>query len=297
MSDFKETKNLCPACGGKDLNINAFVSEQGFMSIGGFNHSACLTCGTVFVNPQPTDESLDAFYQRLDDKDDSLLKSSLDRYFDQDKAAYFYKYRIEPLSRYLAPASSILDIGCGAGVFVRFMKDQGHFPEGVDISKRAVEAGKKTLGLEQELSCGTWQCKHKRYDAVTAWTVIEHLPEPYQFLLEVRDIVSSILLLEFPTTDSLMYQYLGKHFFWIMPPYHLTLFSKTGMETLLSRAGFKVMETYSMPHNWNWTSAIAKKSGVSVHEEKLCYEIDKVFDAIAYDLQASSSVVFICKKV
>jgi hypothetical protein len=67
------------------------------------------------------------------------------------------------------------------------------------------------------------------------------------------------LLLEFPTTDSLVFKYLGECFKWVMPPYHLNLFSKKSLAKILERCGFEIVETRSMPANWYLVESVAKR--------------------------------------
>jgi len=59
------------------------------------------------------------------------------------------------------------------------------------------------------------------FDAVTAWTVIEHILNPEDFLRRCYQALKpqGILLLEFPTVDRLLYEQLENGFFWVMPPY------------------------------------------------------------------------------
>lgn len=61
--EFNSLSKSCPACESGDLKMDAFTSGEGFMSLPGVKHSLCLSCGSYFVNPQPSESSLARFYE------------------------------------------------------------------------------------------------------------------------------------------------------------------------------------------------------------------------------------------
>ena len=304
--------NRCPACGGADLQHRFFQSTSSFMSLPNVWHDKCQNCGTVFVNPQPSKNELSKFYTSQETEaqvENSVIASSLSRYFDLDKREYFINHRINPICKYLEPSSTLVDIGCGTGVFVRFMKDRGFKVKGIDLSEKSIDYGRKELNLDSELLIASWEelPSVETYDAITAWTVIEHLPEPEAFLRKCNMALKPnvILLLEFPTVDSLLWRMLQSSFFWVMPPYHLVLFSRLGMQVLLSKTGFQLIESYPMPRNWYFTNSVARKCSIDIDklletspEVGIIFrEIDAIFDDIALELGESSSLQMICRKV
>ncbi|MDR5637913.1 class I SAM-dependent methyltransferase [Thermosynechococcus sp. PP42] len=227
----------------------------------------------------------------------------------QKSTNYFLTHRVLPISKYLHPGACLIDIGCGAGVFVRFMRDRGFDAKGLDISQSSVQIGKKHLNLNDYLSVGNWEALPNipTYDAITAWTVIEHLLEPEAFVQRCREALkpNGLLLLEFPTVDSLLYRIFESLFFWVMPPYHLVLFSRLGIQKLLARQGFEIMTIYPMPQNWYFSDCVARRCGV--HLDKVCEqapearsifkEIDRIFDLIALQQDQASSIQIICRKI
>lgn len=308
--EFDPIQRSCPACGAQAIVVNAFSSTYGFMSLPGINHSLCSHCETCFVNPLPTNEALEAFY--LSEATEStvereILEASISRYSDPHKRAYFMEHRIEPLASLLHPGARVLDVGCGAGVFVKFMRDAGFEAKGVDLSLASIEAGRAHLGLGNHLRQGQWfDVEEGSFDAITAWTLCEHLKDPGEFLRGAyrRLAPRGLLLLEFPTVDSMLFKHLSRDFFWVMPPYHLTLFSHRGLETLLSQSGFEVVLRHQMPRNWNFMASLAKKLGLEAGEiakrdqdfGRLMELADRVFDDIALEQQASSVSQVICRK-
>jgi 2-polyprenyl-3-methyl-5-hydroxy-6-metoxy-1,4-benzoquinol methylase len=299
----------CPVCGGPDVSDGAIVSTAGFLSVAGVGHSGCAACGSYFVNPQPSADSLEGFYRSVATEDfveDNILRRSLDRYLNPEARTYFIANRVLPLERYLAAGSRVIDVGCGAGVFVRVMRDRGHHPRGIDLSERSVQLGREKLDLAAELSVEHWRdLGPELHDAVTAWTLIEHLKDPEGFVRKAGDVLApgGLLLLECPTVDSLLFRHLRENFFWVMPFYHLFLFSRRGMRALLDRCGFELLEEYNMPRNWYFVASVCRSLSLDVDElskgtrwGEVVRRIDEIFDDIALERGESSTVQFIARR-
>jgi len=103
-----------------------------------------------------------------------------------------YGNRLKLLTRLgLQPASSILDYGCGAGLFVEFLKKRGYSNvSGYDPFVPAF-AGERVLD--------------SRYDAVVSYDVIEHHDEPREFMAAVARLVKpgGLLAIGTPNADRI----------------------------------------------------------------------------------------------
>jgi SAM-dependent methyltransferase len=309
--EFDDILHQCPICQGTNLEYVAFISNKSFLSIEGFSYSRCWSCNCYFMNPQPKDESMSDFYNSANVEDtieQSILEASANRYLNPNLRDYFFKNRIEPLLPYLKKVERILDIGCGVGVFVRYMHDLGYNVEGIDVSKCSVSFGHNKLNLGHLTRVSDWTTfkPRKKYDLVTAWTVIEHLKDPYKFVKYAKNLLHSegFLLTEFPTVDSLLFELLKENFFWVMPPYHQFLISPVGMKVLLERCGFRIVEEYRMPKNWYFVNSVCRKLGLDYSSlinnpdfEILCKEIDSLFDGVALKLGKTSSMYIIAQLV
>ncbi|NQT21326.1 MAG: methyltransferase domain-containing protein [Planctomycetes bacterium] len=82
-------------------------------------------------------------------------------------------------------AGRLLDVGCGLGFFLE--KVSG-FPQwdafGCEVSRPAVEFARTKLGLAN-IICGRIEktdLPEGSFDIITLWDVIEHIPQPDQFL-------------------------------------------------------------------------------------------------------------------
>ncbi len=138
----------------------------------------------------------------------------------------------------------LLDIGTGFGFFLIEMKKMGWEVAGVEISQKAIDYARNVLGiivhagpLEQIRFPGNY------FDALTGFYVIEHLPDPLDFLQECHRILKpgGLLLLRYPHTTPIK-NFL--HFFCIRNrlydlPAHLSDFSPRTIQRCLGKIGFQ----------------------------------------------------------
>jgi SAM-dependent methyltransferase len=134
----------------------------------------------------------------------------------------------------------LLDVGCGAGQFLRRMANYGWSVAGVDPDPEAVKVA-RTDGLdvrhgpleEQRFPTG-------EFDVITMQHVIEHLPNPMATLAEARRVLrpDGRLVVLTPNTDSLGVREFGQAWLDWDPPRHLILFNSNSMRAVLAAAGF-----------------------------------------------------------
>ena len=100
------------------------------------------------------------------------------------------KYLSVVLDKYFPQGGKMLDVGCGTGAVMEFLKSRG-VVEGVDMSDKALEyCRKKGLevkkGLANEIPYG-----ENAFDAVFALDVLEHLDNPAGAVKEVSRVLKN----------------------------------------------------------------------------------------------------------
>lgn len=134
----------------------------------------------------------------------------------------------------------ILDVGCSYGFLLEIAKEKGFDAYGVELSRDAVEYCKQKLGLNVFLGhiedAGYDDCF---FDVITAVDVIEHIPNPAQFILELKKKLkmSGILYLTTPDTDSVTAK-IFKNRWWSYRRMHISYFSKRSLCYFLERNDF-----------------------------------------------------------
>ncbi|RLF24431.1 MAG: hypothetical protein DRN15_03350 [Thermoprotei archaeon] len=126
-----------------------------------------------------------------------VIERKLDtmRYYDTIAEAYDELYAGEQLSKYLTLLSrydiggSLLDIGCGTGIFLSLIAIRARRVVGLDISKVMLRKARRRLqGLDRaDLVLGDAEKLpfiDKAFDTVTLFTVVQNLPSPERCLKE-----------------------------------------------------------------------------------------------------------------
>jgi 2-polyprenyl-3-methyl-5-hydroxy-6-metoxy-1,4-benzoquinol methylase len=312
LADFELDSRMdaCPACASTAIEF-AFESTDTDWSIAGFDIDECLACDTRFLNPQPTKETLDRFYKRLGDRDASAqtdasyLNKSLNNYLDPDKRATYKEGLLDPIREERA-SGKLLDFGCGAGWFVRLASDHGFDAHGIDVNPQLIEEGGDRLDLETLEQGDEESVPQDEFDVVTAFSVIEHVRDPFDLLETLAGALTDdgILVLKFPTVDSLAHRYFEEDFYWVMAPYHLTLFSKRGMRTMADRANVQVDAIKPYRYTWKWTYSLAQQLEVtdaysSWRDDPAFVEfdiaLDELLDDIAYERGETSAILAFCR--
>ena len=86
----------------------------------------------------------------------------------------------------------VLDLGCGAGRFLRALREAGADPIGVEIAEPAVERARANVpGADIRLldADGALPIGHGEVDVVWCSEVLEHIPDVGHALLEMRRVL------------------------------------------------------------------------------------------------------------
>jgi SAM-dependent methyltransferase len=223
----------CNHCGKDDAAPEA---EQG-----GWRIVRCRACGLVYVNPRPPEKFLPglyADYHGRDGGDEASWNRLMARNF-REAAAWVER------SREGRGPGRLLDVGCGYGGFVRIMRDRGWDAGGIDPSPATVSAA-VAAGLPVRL--GTLGDVEGRYDAITLFYVLEHLPDPAAALRKLFDLLSpgGILLVRVPHTAPIVraLRPFGLDGTLFDPPFHLFDFPPAVLRDMMRAAGFRDAETF-----------------------------------------------------
>lgn len=152
----------------------------------------------------------------------------------------------------------LLDFGCGAAGFVRKAQSLAAEVAGVEPERRVREYFGDTITIYGDL-----EDAGRGYDLITAFHVIEHLPDPREMLrnLAARLKDRGRLVVEVPSAeDALLTLYDSEAFqsftYWSQ---HLFLFNAETLRILAAQAGLRVvsiqqLQRYPLSNHLHWLS-------------------------------------------
>jgi SAM-dependent methyltransferase len=111
----------------------------------------------------------------------------------------------------------------------------------MDVSERAVEIAQKQTGCpvrQGEIGSDVWS--GSRFDFVTMFHVLEHLPDPRMALSFVKGLLKpgGMLILQVPNVSSLQARLFGNRWYGLDVPRHVINYTPEALEHLLREEGF-----------------------------------------------------------
>ncbi|MBF0557412.1 MAG: class I SAM-dependent methyltransferase [Nitrospirae bacterium] len=182
-----------------------------------------------------------------------------------------FRKRIKEIKRLRFPGS-LLDIGCGAGFFLKLAADEGYNVSGVELSQWACEYARKTFALNVingELKDAGFA--PDTFDVITLWHIVEHVSDPVKFLMEVNRLLKKdgLLVVEVPNIRSVAAKLAGTNWELMAPKEHFFYFDLHTMSRLLQMTGFAV----SGNRSYFWTTpgmVLRAKAGPKTGLSRLC---------------------------
>jgi hypothetical protein len=241
--------DACILCGDRRLSLRHAARgemvplDAGAWRCTSFGHRhhppiyGCEDCGLLFQWPMPPAEELERAYAAVVDP---LYMA------ERDNRILTFRNVI----RTLGPAQGrrLLDVGAYCGYFLEVARERGFRAEGLELSRWAAAHARESGFTVHSEPLEVRARSAERYDVLTMWDVVEHLPDPRDELAAARAMLvpGGALHLSTIDTGSLVARLLGARWPWLMDM-HLVYFDRPTITALLEEAGFRVrrISTYS----------------------------------------------------
>ena len=204
-----------------------------------------------------------------------------------------YKYAI--LKRHLQINSRLLDIGCGTGSFLNFMKKKEFDVFGVENNFKARKiCHQRGIAVESSES----KLATESVDAIFLWHVLEHLPNPEKSLANYRSILkpAGLLVVAAPNFESHDKTHYQQNWAALDVPRHLWHFTPKGLIMMAYESGFDLLQKSALGLDVFYICYLSEK-----HRMKLLPFVRGILKGTFFSIKAlftgrHSSLVYIFRK-
>lgn len=230
--------HICTYCKSPD-NTDLYHTHDIFDNL--YRLKECTSCKAVFLTPKPGPELLakaydDSYYGEGDEK---FSKSYIEQVLD-----YFRHKRAKLIPRYAADGP-VLDIGCGNGRYLSFVKELGNYEiHGIEMPGGSADRAAKIPGMCLKLGAlRPDDYAPNTFSAVTLFHVFEHLTEPKETLDSIHRILKpeGILIMSFPNIGSWQSRMFKGKWLHLDPPRHIFFFKTRDFKRVMKELGFELI--------------------------------------------------------
>ncbi len=238
----------CRLCGAQTVKLLA-TEERGGIS---YRVGDCLSCGVVQAVDVPHTYSPDY----VDLAQDAIEDDRLWCQGEHKLKAYAQWERVFGRFGVAVKGARLLDVGCGTGGFLDYVRSLGVLGAGFDASAAQVQAAlARGLDVHHSVSPARFRsetAEDRGFDIVTLWDVFEHLRDPKGFLEELTPLMKpgALLFLSIPNGGALrwkraIWEAAGRKFSY-EPWEHVFYFRPKSLARYLEAWGFECLEVGSV---------------------------------------------------
>lgn len=182
----------------------------------------------------------------------------------------------------------VLDVGCGRGLMLGYLRELGFEPHGVELSEDAAWHARNRLGVP--IHVGPFlEAPHQpgQFEAIVFWHSLEHMLDPAAALRHAHTLLKpgGLLVVAVPNSGSLQARATGANWFHLDIPRHYHHFSAQSLRRLLDGVGFRVVQEdhFSAEQNpYGWLQSLYNALGF---EFNFLYSIVKSKSARALSIR------------
>jgi 2-polyprenyl-3-methyl-5-hydroxy-6-metoxy-1,4-benzoquinol methylase len=235
----------CPmGCSAGDDEI-VTDRDRSYNQPGEFTVVRCRTCRLMRTNPRPTREGIRRYYPNeyapYQDTRRMMPESA-------PPSAALWKRPLQSLlkvydARAVPPLQTgrMLEIGCASGVFLRLMAERGWQVEGLELSERAAALAKSQGFVVQIGELEGVAEPSAPYDLIVGWHVFEHLRQPLDALVRLRQWSKpgGWLAFSMPDASSWEFSFFKERWYGLQLPNHLFHYTPATLNQVLARSGWR----------------------------------------------------------
>lgn len=198
----------------------------------------CRKCGFMFTQNPFTEKQLEERYKKFSKFEFDAEDYILDESEEYRKRSIWQKQFID--NAIADDFKSILEVGAASGYNLSLYKEKEAY--GIEPSKKNCLLAKENYDVD--LFNGMFSefmekgKDRKKYDLIFLSNALEHIVNPYDFILECKLLSNKYIFVEVPTAD---YKYIEEPFGMFCEE-HVNYFTLEGLNSLMTTAGFELVD-------------------------------------------------------
>jgi 2-polyprenyl-3-methyl-5-hydroxy-6-metoxy-1,4-benzoquinol methylase len=224
----------CVICGSYSSRKSFDAVEQGFSVL------RCPDCGLGRTWPSVPASEVGSWYPETYYGKENVR---FNPFFE--KLTHLFQWRRAGVLHNRVPRGPVLDVGCGRGFLLNFMRDLGYEPHGIELSETAAWHARNRLKID--VMAGdflTMPHQQERFHCLVFWHTLEHFAQPVEAIARARELLKpgGLLAIAVPNSESLQARLFGRYWFHLDVPRHYWHFGTKSLEQLLTRNRFRVVQ-------------------------------------------------------
>jgi 2-polyprenyl-3-methyl-5-hydroxy-6-metoxy-1,4-benzoquinol methylase len=277
----------CPLCAGTEHSLIFQSESKIFGTSATVRLCRCAGCGLQLTSPQPRGQTLAAFYasaeyythettagvkqklrrltQRLQLRGPGArLRLALER--RSNLRRWTKRFAVDHFS--LTRGLTLLDYGCGNGVFLALAQGLGLEAVGLEVDPAARQQAKDAgLNVAANLDALGGDHERARFDRIVLRHVLEHLPEPVAILTDLAGRLrpGGLLMISVPNAASTQAEAFGPYWLGYDMPRHLWHFTAETLGRLAAKTGLEPVhvETVEVNSFAELSARLAREAGAA----------------------------------
>ncbi|OHA14314.1 MAG: hypothetical protein A2909_02210 [Candidatus Tagabacteria bacterium RIFCSPLOWO2_01_FULL_39_11] len=206
----------------------------------------CQRCGLVFLKDAPDEIFKMDFIQQAKEGLVSNHKERVEYFsfphlYNKYRSIFdgFFEERFCRIKKY-SSFSSMLDVGCGYGFWMKYCADRGIEVDGFDMSREVVDWMTENFCLKGTVCVIEEFETDKKYDCVVLCDILEHVIEPGKEIRRFGKMLNEngIMYIQLPSIIGFKFPRSQGHDL----PFHIWQFNFHALKKLIEKNGFSLMD-------------------------------------------------------
>jgi 2-polyprenyl-3-methyl-5-hydroxy-6-metoxy-1,4-benzoquinol methylase len=241
VSDRFMINTTCSVCGNTETINHPILFDINERGGGVYQLRECTKCHSYYTYfDQPVD--IETYYNEKD----YTVKDTKKTIFYKIQE-YEYSTVLNKITKILTVSSrSLLDFGCGKGLFLQFAKKFGFNGKGIESSKPRADYATNHFGLQVSTDYySKGKVFERKFSVITLFHVLEHLTraeDTLRNLIEDNLEEKGLLVIEVPNLQSWQSQWAGNRWLHLDVPRHVTHFTPQSLSSVIKHSGCTILK-------------------------------------------------------